>query len=113
LTALMRFGYDRLNWLYSFSGLYRFRSKFKPKAWEPIYLVGTERITVLTVLAVLGAFVGGNLAGFLHQSARKMLGRRYPAWWVVPNTLAALLVPWIVLLLRCEPRYWFGNDWLG
>ena len=42
---------------YNFRGLERFKAKFRPKRWEPVYAVATEaRIRPATLYAVLAAF---------------------------------------------------------
>jgi phosphatidylglycerol lysyltransferase len=47
---------------YNFGGLERFKAKFRPHEWEPVYLISRERrFSVRTLLAVAGAFTGGHL----------------------------------------------------
>ncbi len=43
---------------YDFAGLYAFKRKFRPDAWEPVYLLSRDpRLSFGTMLAVAGAFV--------------------------------------------------------
>lgn len=63
---------------YDFAGLHAFKGKFKPDAWEPVYLVGTEdRMTLRTVVAVAGAFLGRHRG---NQDASAQRG-----WWSMPS----------------------------
>ena len=48
---------------YSFRGLERFKAKFHPQAWEPVFAVAAEaRLRPGTLYAVLGAFTGHSPA---------------------------------------------------
>lgn len=49
-----------LNSLYSFQGIYSFRDKLQPTAWEPVYMVARSRVHVLTLVGVLSAFSDGR-----------------------------------------------------
>ncbi len=54
---------------YNFEGLERFKAKFLPDAWEPVYLVTTRRrVSVLTFYAVADAFSG-------RRSPARLVGR--------------------------------------
>ena len=65
---------------YDFDGLERFKAKFRPDAWEPVWLATTEsRVTAGTLYAVADAFsrergpvglVGRALAGAVADEAR-------------------------------------------
>ncbi|MHB2017678.1 MAG: phosphatidylglycerol lysyltransferase domain-containing protein [Candidatus Xenobia bacterium] len=114
LYTMLRFCSNSLNWLYGFRGLQAFRAKFKPLVWEPVYLVGFERINLYTIFHVLKAFAGGRLDRFAAETAAKGITRLPPpAWAAVPTLLAILLVPWIGLLLWCDSTRWFGTEWLA
>ena len=58
-----------LNGLYSFHGIYSFRDKLQPTAWEPVYMAARPRVHAGTLLGVLSAFSGGNLLRFGLQAA--------------------------------------------
>jgi phosphatidylglycerol lysyltransferase len=91
--------------LYDFDGVYAFRAKLRPDRWEPLY-VSTRASHLPAALAgtiaifdSLAAFARGRLIGF---GVATLL--RGPAF--VVRLLAALLVPWIVLL-ACAGARWF------
>jgi phosphatidylglycerol lysyltransferase len=47
---------------YNFDGLERFKAKFRPHAWEPVYMISQEHhFSFGTLLAVAGVFTGGHL----------------------------------------------------
>jgi len=71
LTRLLRFCGRTMGWLYNFEGLYRFRNKMKPLAWEPVYLVSNGPVTFWTIRAVLMAFA----EGWVPRFAGRVLGR--------------------------------------
>lgn len=64
-----------LNGLYSFHGIYSFRDKLQPSAWEPVYMAASPRVSVRTLVAVLSAFSGGSLLRFGLRLARHLLVR--------------------------------------
>lgn len=118
LRFLLRNCYHSLNWLYGFQGLRSFRSKFKPRMWEPVYLLAPDRIGPTTLLAVLDAFAGGHMGRFVAITGHRILNRglsRVPGWmWPrAAQALSALLLPWIGVLLWVDGQRWFGCDWLG
>jgi len=85
----------RLRWLlawvrvhgrrfYNFEGLERFKTKFQPEGWEPIYAVTNRpRISLRTLYAIAGAFggtspvlfIGHALFRALRQELRWLSGR--------------------------------------
>lgn len=77
LTGLLRLCGRTMGWLYNFEGLYRFRNKMKPLAWEPVYLVTDGPVTFLTIRAVLMAFAEGWVTRF----AIRVLGRWAYQWY--------------------------------
>jgi phosphatidylglycerol lysyltransferase len=90
--------------LYDFGGLHAFKSKFRPRAWDPIYLSYPPGGTSFTaMLDTLSAFSRGGLLAF---GARTLL--RGPA--VVMRALAVLLVPWTLLLASPWSRGWFPSE---
>ncbi|HET7435743.1 MAG TPA: DUF2156 domain-containing protein [Thermoanaerobaculia bacterium] len=87
---------------YSFDGLRAFKAKFRPDAWDPIYLAYPEgRTAVGALYDVLVAFAQGRLVPFAF---RAMLRSPQP----VAAALAALLVPWIATLAMTNER-WFPS----
>lgn len=76
LSFFLNWCYRSLNWLYSFQGLYAFRSKFHPTVWEPVYLVCEGRLNWLTVRAVLMAFAGGWVPFFAFRTAGRWIKLR-------------------------------------
>ncbi len=97
--------------LYDFDGLLAFKAKLKPDAWDPIYLAYPhEAGGTVALYDVLGAFARGSFARFGWQSLL-----RGPAF--VVRLLAALLVPWTVVLALADAR-WFPSPaikygWIG
>ncbi len=58
VSRLERLALEHGRSLYDFGGLYAFKKKFHPDAWEPVYLLSTGRpLTPRTFLAVAGAFL--------------------------------------------------------
>jgi phosphatidylglycerol lysyltransferase len=93
--------------LYDFQGVYAFRAKLRPQRWDPIY-IATAETRLPSVLAgslaiydALTAFARGRLLQF---GVATLL--RGPA--VVVRLLAALLLPWTVLLALAGDRYFPG-----
>ncbi|MCC7052107.1 MAG: DUF2156 domain-containing protein [Gemmatimonadaceae bacterium] len=69
---------------YNFAGLERFKSKFRPHAWEPIYAISAEpRVSLRTLYAIAAAFtvqsplraIGG---GLLRSAGREFRRLRAP-----------------------------------
>lgn len=59
---------------YDFEGLYAFKRKFRPEAWEPVYLLcRQERLTARTFVALAGAFLGAGRSD------------AYRGWWSMPS----------------------------
>jgi phosphatidylglycerol lysyltransferase len=98
--------------LYDFEGLRAFKSKLKPRAWDPIYLSYPRgKSGVLAVVDALTAFARG---GLLRFGIKTLL--RGPA--IVVRVLAALLVVWTVLLALPASARWFPSPawqwgWVG
>jgi phosphatidylglycerol lysyltransferase len=91
--------------LYDFHGLRAFKAKLRPHAWDPIYLAhpagSSSHVALVDALA---AFARGS---FLRFGGATLL--RGPA--LVVRVLAALLVPWTVLLALAGAR-WFPRPWV-
>ena len=91
--------------LFDFEGLRAFKARLRPTRWSPIHLVYPPgQDAVRTVLDVLEAFARGRLFMF---GLRTLL--RGPT--VVVALLAALLVPWTVLLALAAPWH-FPAPWV-
>lgn len=76
LMGFLRLCARTMGGLYNFDGLYRFRKKLQPVAWEPVYLVTRGRMTPWTLRAVLMAFA----EGWLPRFAVRVLGRWAQRW---------------------------------
>ena len=91
--------------LYDFEGVRAFKAKLRPHRWEPVYLAYANGASAnVALLDALAAFARGSFARF---GAETLL--HGPA--VVVRALAAILVPWTVLL-ACAPERWFPSVWL-
>jgi phosphatidylglycerol lysyltransferase len=99
----LRFARTRLRFLYDFEGLRRFKQKLRPRDAIPIYLAfPASQGAARSLLDALAAFSAG---GMLHFGFRFVL-RGHPA---VVGALAALLVPWTVLLALASADAWFAG----
>ncbi len=76
LALILRSCYRLLDSLYSFQGLYRFRSKLNPGFWEPVYVAACGPVTWMTIRAVLMAFAGGWVPAFAARALGWRLGKR-------------------------------------
>ncbi|MBS1713169.1 MAG: DUF2156 domain-containing protein [Armatimonadetes bacterium] len=79
LRGLSAWSRAHLKRFYDFDGLDRFKSKFRPDAWEPIYVISRERrFSPRTLMAVLSAFTASDplvtLAGGLLKAVRQEAG---------------------------------------
>lgn len=98
--------------LYDFNGLYAFKSKFRPRVWDPIHLSYPPGGSSWAAIGdTLTAFSRGGLLSF---GAQTLL--RGPM--VVLRVLALLLVPWTLLLALPMSRDWFPSEpirwaWIG
>lgn len=91
--------------LYDFEGVRAFKAKLRPHRWEPIYLAYAPGASANAALFdALAAFARGS---FARYGAETLL--HGPA--VVVRALAAMLVPWTVLL-ALSPTRWFPSEWL-
>jgi phosphatidylglycerol lysyltransferase len=67
---------------YDFEGLERFKSKFQPEGWEPIYAVTNRpRISLSTLYAIAGAFGGTSPVLFIGRALLRAL--RQEARWIL------------------------------
>ena len=98
--------------LYDFEGIRAYKAKLRPNAWMPIYLAFPPAQGALrSIYESLAAFARG---GFLRFGLRTLL--RGPTSLV--RLLAALLVPWTILLALAPARPWFPSPavkwaWVG
>ncbi len=80
LTGLLRVSAKTMGWLYNFEGLYRFRNKMKPLAWERVYVVASGPVSFWTIRAILMAFAEGWVPRFavrvLGHWTHQWIGRR-------------------------------------
>jgi phosphatidylglycerol lysyltransferase len=89
--------------LYDFEGLRTFKSKLKPRAWDPIFLSYPHDASgIFAVVDTLTAFARG---GLLRFGIKTLL--RGPS--IVVRALAALLVAWTVLLALPTSTPWFPS----
>lgn len=89
---------------YNFEGLRRFKAKFRPARWDPIYAAWPDRQLPPRILFdVLSAFARGRPFSF---AAAATFRRPAPALAV----LATLLVPWTILLASPAAGRWFPSD---
>ena len=92
--------------MYDFDGLRAFKAKFRPRAWDPIFLsFPPGRSGLLALFDTLTAFARGGLLRFGSETAL-----RGPA--IVMRVLAALLVVWTaVLALPSSARFFPSPVW--
>lgn len=91
--------------LFDFEGLRAFKEKLRPQTWAPIYLsYSADHHSLGALRDVLTAFARGGLLRFGLETLM-----RGPA--IVVRLLAALLVPWTVLLALAPARY-FPAPWV-
>jgi phosphatidylglycerol lysyltransferase len=77
---------------YNFEGLERFKRKFLPESWEPIYAITDRpRVSPRTLYAIAGAFGGRSPVLFIGHALLRALGQE--ARWAVARarTFPALL----------------------
>ena len=97
--------------LFDFEGLRAFKARLRPPRWSPIHLAyPPDQGAVRTVLDVLEAFARDHLLKFGLQTFL-----RGPT--IVVRVLAALLVPWTVLLALTDdwhfPAGWVRWAWVA
>lgn len=97
--------------LYDFEGVRAFKEKLRPRAWEPVFLAyPPESNAVAATYDALAAFARGGLRRFGIETLL-----RGPA--IVVRLLAALLVPWTILLALVDvkhfPAEWVRWAWVG
>jgi len=97
--------------LYDFDGLRRFKARLRPDAWETVHLAWPHgRSGLIALHDALSAFTmrgGVAKASFVRFGLETALAS--PGFAVV--VLAALLVPWTILL-ACTGDGWFPEPWV-
>jgi len=86
LTGFLRLCSRTMGWLYNFEGLYRFRNKMKPSAWERVYVVSSKAVNFWTIRAILMAFA----QGWIPRFAIRMFGRWTSRSFRRPSTSAPI-----------------------
>ncbi|MFT7625447.1 MAG: phosphatidylglycerol lysyltransferase [Myxococcota bacterium] len=111
VRGTLRWCAHNLGALYGFESLRRFKQRFRPDVWRPQYLVQSPPgIGVGSFHAVLKAFAGGGLVAFGADTVRRQAARvGGRAWAAAVWVIAALLVPWTVLLAAADGAHWFGD----
>jgi phosphatidylglycerol lysyltransferase len=100
ITKLIRRGAKSF---YNFDGLRKFKGKLGPSEWEPVYLAYPKGdSSALALVDSLRAFLGG---GFIRFGLRTMVQRAS----AVSAVIAALLLPWTVLLALADTEHWFPS----
>lgn len=89
---------------YNFEGLRRFKAKFRPMRWDPIFAAwpGTQPAPIV-LFDVLSAFARGRPFAFAAIATFRRPG---PALAL----LAGLLIPWTMLLAHPAAARWFPSD---
>ncbi|MEO8703477.1 MAG: phosphatidylglycerol lysyltransferase domain-containing protein, partial [Kofleriaceae bacterium] len=88
---------------YDFDGLRAFKAKFRPTAWDPIFLsYPPKRSGVVALVDTLTAFARGGLLRFGIETVL-----RGPA--IVVRLLAVLLLAWTALLALPHAGRWFPS----
>jgi phosphatidylglycerol lysyltransferase len=91
---------------FNFTGLTQFKAKLRPATWAPIWMVhpaGTP--TWRALLDALTAFAGGSL---VRYGWRTLLRGPQP----VLAAMAALLVPWTLVLATLDTSRWYPAPWV-
>ncbi|MGB0588450.1 MAG: phosphatidylglycerol lysyltransferase domain-containing protein [Myxococcota bacterium] len=107
----LKWAHDHLGGLYNFQGVRDFKARFKPDRWRTQLLVSSPKpLEVGAIHAVLQAFSGGGLLAFGLDSLRRWGAQVPPQRWSATLwLLAALLVPWTLLLASADGERWFGD----
>jgi lysylphosphatidylglycerol synthetase-like protein (DUF2156 family) len=91
---------------FNFRGLEAFKAKLRPAHWEAVWLVHPEGTSAVRSLAdALAAFAGGSLLRFGWRTLQ-----RGPQ--PVLAAMAALLVPWTLVLALLDAARWYPAPWV-
>src|SRR5439155_582451 len=89
--------------LYDFKGLHRFKAKFRPQSWEPLFLSFPPHGSgTLSLYDSLNAFARGGFVRFGLETLS-----RGPTLAI--QLLAVLLIPWIAILATASSSRWFPS----
>jgi phosphatidylglycerol lysyltransferase len=106
VSPLLRAARAGGRFLYDFKGLRSYKAKLEPEAWVPIFLsYPPSQSGFISLIDALAAFTRSGFWGFGWRTLT-----RGPI--VVVRVLAALLVPWTVLLALAPVEPWFGRAWI-
>jgi phosphatidylglycerol lysyltransferase len=84
LRRCFKGSWDHLKPLYDFAGIRSFKARFRPDTWAPQYLVASPpRLGVFEIHAVLRAFAGRGLLGFVWETTRRLARRPSPLFWAL------------------------------
>lgn len=97
---------------YNFDGLRAFKARFRPQAWQPMYMLTVNReLSLGDLLSVSRALAGGSLTWFFIRTLALKLRQQSVNFWRYAIALLVLpLVPWTVLLASCDGAYWLGSE---
>jgi len=91
---------------FNFTGLAQFKAKLRPASWAPIWMVHPAHIpSWRALLDALAAFAGGSL---VRYGWRTLLRGPQP----VLAAMAALLVPWTLVLALLDTERWYPAPWV-
>jgi phosphatidylglycerol lysyltransferase len=91
---------------FNFEGLAAFKARLRPSHWDDIWLVHpVDTSPVRALLDALTAFAGGSLLRFGWRTLR----RGPPP---VLALMAALLVPWTIVLALLDTSRWYPAPWM-
>jgi hypothetical protein len=79
----MRFVYQRVNNVYDFKLLYRYKAKYHPHTWEPRYFCfNQKRLTLRMLYAVVQVRNAITLGSLLRKRSKKVEGlqERMESW---------------------------------
>ncbi len=106
VSPLLRLARASGKFLYDFNGLRSYKAKLEPEEWMPIYL--SYPPTQSGASALVDALAAFTRTGFWGFGWRTLT--RGPI--VVVRLLAALLVPWTLLLAMAPVEPWFSAVWI-
>lgn len=91
---------------FNFTGLMQFKAKLRPASWAPIWMVHPSHTpSWRALLDALTAFAGGSLVRYGWRTLR-----RGPQ--PVLAAMAALLVPWTLVLALLDTERWYPAPWV-
>lgn len=102
----------RLEAVYGFDGLRRFKARFKPDRWVPQYAIMPQKASrISAVWAIVCAFAPDSIVRFVYESFRRIVSRVNGRVWSCLLALQlAILLPWTALLSVADGAAWFGDS---